>query len=47
MAVVRIAEIDAKRVDTSLSPEERSKLEEEKAALIQSDGSLKVSREAL
>ena len=47
MAVVRIAVIDAKRVDTSLSPEELSKLEEEKAALIQSDGSLKVSLEAL
>ena len=39
-----IAVIDAELVDTSLPPEERSKLEEEKASLIQGDASLKVRR---
>ena len=38
--MLRIAVIDAELVDTSLPPEERSKLEEEKASLI----SLKVRR---
>ena len=42
-AVVRIQEIDVALHDASLSPEERSKLEGEKASLIQGDATLKVN----